>query len=89
MNGSDNHVPEGTHLADENGWDSVATFIVEYQTRTQDQGEHEFKTLVTQMEVEQEASISEQEWSGLQEQAPSEWMGGRLAGILAALGFSK
>lgn len=68
-------------------WDSVATFIVEYQSRTPAEGEKQFKTLVTQMDVGAEEEISEEVWSGVQEEAPCEWMGGRLAGILMALGM--
>ncbi|OQX15031.1 MAG: hypothetical protein BWK73_08065 [Thiothrix lacustris] len=66
-------------------WDSVATFIVEYQARTQADGEQQFKTLVTQMDTDAEDSMSEETWAGLQEDAPCAWMGGRLEGILMAL----
>lgn len=68
-------------------WDSVATFIVEYQSRTQADGVQQFKTLVTQMDVDEADSVSEEAWSGLQENAPCSWMGGRLEGILMALGL--
>lgn len=68
-------------------WDSVATFIVEYQSRTQADGAQQFKTLVTQMDADEDSSVSEEVWPGLQEDAPCSWMGGRLDGILMALGL--
>lgn len=73
--------------ANDEEWDSVATFIVEYQSRTPAEGEKQFKTLVTQMEVGAEEEISEKVWSGVQEEAPCEWMGERLTGILMAFGL--
>jgi hypothetical protein len=68
-------------------WESVATFIVEYQSRSGDEGDKEFKTLITQMDTDDEKGVSEEAWSGVQEEAPCEWMGGRLSGILMALGL--
>lgn len=87
MNGNDKDIPGGISLSEEAEWESVATFIVEYQTRGGDEGGKEFKTLVTQMDVDDEKGVSEGAWSGLQEEAPCSWMGGRLAGILMALGL--
>lgn len=78
MNGNDSSVDE---------WESVATFIVEYQSRRGEEGEKQFKTLITQMDADDESGVSEEAWIGLQEKAPCSWMGGRLAGILMALGL--
>lgn len=71
-------------------WESIATFIVEYQTRAGQTDDAEpFKTLVTQVDAEDSASGEEsEEWEGLQAEAPCSWMGSRLLGMLASsLGF--
>lgn len=71
-------------------WESVATFIVEYQTRANPTDDDEpFKTLITQVDAEEDNSAEGEEWEGLQAEAPCSWMGNRLLGMLASsLGFS-
>lgn len=87
MNGNDKDFSGGISRNEEEEWESVATFIVEYQSRGGDENSKQFKTLVTQMDAEDEKGVSEEIWPGLQEDAPCEWMGGRLTGILMALGL--
>ncbi|EIJ34537.1 hypothetical protein [Thiothrix nivea] len=87
MNGNDQANPSGDMLTGNDEWESVATFIVEYQSRCGDEGGKEYQTLITQMDADDEKGISEEAWSGLQEDAPCSWMGGRLSGILRALGL--
>jgi hypothetical protein len=68
------------------GWESLGTFIVEYQARTEaEDEEQQFRTLVTQMDVEKDGEADAKEWSGLQAEAPCGWIGGRLLGMLTSL----
>lgn len=87
MSGNNDIRVGGLNPAQEEEWDSVATFIVEYQSRTQADGEQQFKTLITQMDADDEKGVSEEVWPGLQEDAPCSWIGGRLEGILMAIGL--
>lgn len=71
-----------------NGHDckSLATFIVDYQTYADDAGKQQFKTLVTQMDVETDAALTE-EWGSIERRKPCEWMQQRLEEILASQGI--
>ncbi|EIJ34539.1 hypothetical protein [Thiothrix nivea] len=60
---------------------SLATFIVDYLTYLDDGGERQFKTLVTQMDVETDSAVSE-EWPSLKQHQPCEWMKQRLDAAL-------
>lgn len=66
-------------------WESVAVFIVEYQKKVhREVKKQQFKTLVTQMDIEGDARFAEREWAGLQENAVCQWVGNRLANMFAA-----
>jgi hypothetical protein len=71
--------------ANGNGHDckSLATFIVDYLTYSSEDGGQQFKTLVTQMDVETDTAISE-EWVSLEQRKPCEWMQQRLEEVLAS-----
>ncbi|OQX01264.1 MAG: hypothetical protein BWK73_46680 [Thiothrix lacustris] len=66
---------------------SLATFIVDYQTHTDASGQPQFKTLVTQMDVETDAAAS-QEWGSIERHKPCEWIQQRLQEILADQGIN-
>jgi len=66
---------------------SLATFIVDYQTHTDAAGQPQFKTLVTQMDVETDTAVT-QEWASIERYKPCEWMRQRLQEILANQGIS-
>lgn len=65
---------------------SLATFIVDYQTYTGAADKQQFKTLVTQMDVETDTALAE-EWGGIERRKPCEWMQQRLEEILASQGI--
>ncbi|UOG92988.1 MAG: hypothetical protein L3K52_04460 [Candidatus Thiothrix sulfatifontis] len=68
------------------GWESLGTFIVEYQAQTETKNEQQqFRTLVTQMDVEKDDEADSNEWSGLEVEAPCGWIGMRLLGKLTSL----
>lgn len=67
---------------------SLATFIVDYQAYPGDDGKQQFKTVVTQMDVETDTAVAE-EWASLEQRKPCEWIQQRLAEALANQGISQ